>query len=176
MVHLWLLMDGEVKPCLKHFNLNFSLDFTSQFWTIVASFGITEKVPGFFSWLALKLCMYLYSFWNDCSSFIFSNPVSARGYTKNDLTKANNEVTLRHVYSALIDQKDDGMRKMDARNSIPPLAFEEKIQLDYRSDGFPLFCRGLPPQASSPSGVWLFQGVLQFIFAVDNGYKGFGCV
>ena len=127
--------------------------------------------------LALTLCMYVCSFWNDCSSFIFSNPVSVRGYINNDLTKANNEVIRRHVYSALIDQKDDGMRKVlmyaSARNSIPPLGFEEKIQLDYRSDGSStFFAETCLLKLQVPVVFDSFNEFYkQFIFAVDNCTK-----
>lgn len=117
-----------------------------------------------------------------CSSFIFSNPVSVRGYINNDLTKANNEVIRRHVYSALIDQKDDGMRKVlmyaSARNSIPPLGFEEKIQLDYRSDGSStFFAETCLLKLQVPVVFDSFNEFYkQLVFAVDSGYKGFGCV
>ena len=71
------------------------------------------------------------------------------------------------------------MRKVlmyaSARNSIPPLGFEEKIQLDYGSDGSSTFFAEtcllkLPVVFDSFNEFYK-----QFIFAVDNGYKGFGC-
>ncbi|XP_068741923.1 G2/M phase-specific E3 ubiquitin-protein ligase-like [Montipora capricornis] len=80
------------------------------------------------------------------------------------------------------DQKDDGMRKVlmyaTARNSIPPLGFEEKIQLDYRSDGSSTFFAETCLLKLQVPVVFdsLNEFYKQFIFAVENGYKGFGCV
>lgn len=65
-----------------------------------------------------------------------------------------------------------------ARNSIPPLGFEEKIQLDYRGDGSStFFAETYLIKFQVPVVFDSFNEFCeQFIFAVDNGYKGFGCV
>ena len=65
-----------------------------------------------------------------------------------------------------------------ARNSIPPLGFQEKIQLDYRSDGSStFFAETCLLKLQVPVVFDSFNEFYkQFVFAVDSGYRGFGCV
>ena len=65
-----------------------------------------------------------------------------------------------------------------ARNSVPPLELEDKVKLEYRCDGSSSFfaetCVGnlqLPVVFNTFDDFYK-----QFIFTLEYGHRGFGCV
>lgn len=66
-----------------------------------------------------------------------------------------------------------------ARYSIPPLLLEAKVKLEYRCDGSStFFCQDVRRQPSNLPVVFnTFDDFYkQFIFPLDYGHHGFGCV
>lgn len=65
-----------------------------------------------------------------------------------------------------------------ARNSIPPLGLEDKVKLEYRCDSSPTFFAKTCVINLQLAVVFnTFDDFYkQFIFTLDYGHRGFGCV